>query len=160
MLIEDFKYSPAVKESFMNAGNYLSSDKTSLGIQVSKELNYETLDKEWINISDWTRIAQNQLLEPIPNPISINREDGMFLMGGFLHSVLEDTTVPEFPYEENDNLLAELLSCCILSLNQNDFSSSYMYLQTWLVFMSRFITDYKVLSSTQTTAKVIKPYNL
>ena len=160
ILIDDFNYHADVLESLLEGANYLSIEKTRIGNAVPKECNFETLDYEWINVSDWTKIVQNRLIEPIPNPISVNREDGMFLMGGWLHGDLVDTTIPEFQADEEDNLLSELLAGVALYSLINDYDQAYAYLQTWLFLMSRFRSEFRPEMSLQTTQKLIIPYTL
>lgn len=160
ILVNQYNNSSNIKTALAKGANYLSMEKTNLGNKSALEVNFETLDNEWYNVSDWTKVVQNRISEPIPNPITINSEESMFLMGGFLHGELSDTTVPEFQYDEYDNLLSDLLASCVLALGVDDIGTGYLYLQTWLFFMNRFISDYKPEMSLQTTEKLIVPYNL
>jgi len=160
ILINDYQNISAVKTSLVKGANYLSYEKTSIGNKTVLEVNFETLDNEWYNVSDWTKVAQNRIAEPIPNAITINKEDTMFLMGGFLHGALNDTTVPEFSLSNNENIFSDLLASSILALSIEDYSTSYLYLQTWLFFMNRFTSEFRQEMSLTTSNKLIIPFNL
>jgi len=159
-LIDDFNLSNDVKNSILRGSNYLSHDKTRIGNRLPLAMDFKTLDSEWINVSDWRKVCQNRICEPVPNSITINSENSMFLMGGWLHGILEDTTVPEFDSNNYDNLLSDIMGSSIMCLVNGDMSSAYMYLQTWLFFMSSFESEHIMKTSFATEEKLIIPFTL
>jgi hypothetical protein len=141
-LVSDIQMPTNSKVSLLDGSNYISMDYTKIGNKSPKEFNYASENKEWYKVNDWSRLAQNRISEYLPHPIGINNQASMFLMGGYLHGIDTDTTVPEFTYTENDNILSDLLAFSIILLLQEDFSSSYTMLQSWLFFMSAFEHDH------------------
>lgn len=137
-LIDDNGLNPDVKVSLLKGCNFISMDKTKLGNRALKELNFKNLDSEWIKVWDWEKLCQNQICEPIPNTISINNIESMFLMGGYLHGIKENTTVPEFDINNYDNLLSDILSSSLAMLISGDMGTAHAFLQTWLFFMDNY----------------------
>ena len=81
-------------------------------------------------------------------------------MGGYLHGVKEDTSVPEIDCNNYDNLLSDILASAIAYAIQGDLGSSYMFLQIWLFMMTRFESKHRLQTSINTDTITITPYNL
>lgn len=159
-LIDDFNFSNDIKNSLLKGSNYLSIEKTSIGNKTQKQCLFRQLDSEWINVSDWRKLCQNRISGPTPNRITINDENTMFLMGGYLHGVKNDTSVPEVDCNNYDNLISDILASAIAYSVQGDLGSSHMMLQTWLFMMTRFESSHRLQASINTDTITITPYNL
>jgi hypothetical protein len=159
-LINDFNFSNDVKNGLLKGSNYLSIETTGIGNKVSKPCLFKQNNSEWIKVSDWKRLCQNRIAGPVPNRITINEENTMFLMGGYLHGVKEDTSVPEINCNNYDNLLSDVLSSAIGYAITGDMGSSRMFLQTWLFMMTRFDKKHRLKTSIASNTVTITPYNL
>ena len=150
-----------VKLSLLQGSNYISLDFTKIGNKNVKEFNFNSENKVWYKVNDWSKLAQNRISENLPHPIEVNNEESMFLMGGYLHGLDSDTTVPEFDYILSDNLMSDLLAYSLVLLVNGDLSSAYAALQTWLFLGSIFENDHaRTTSSFLTEQKDIIEFTL
>jgi hypothetical protein len=160
-LISDMSIPYNAKLGLLQGSNYVSLDYTKLGNKNVKEFNFNSENKVWYKVNDWSRLAQNRISEYLPHPIEVNNEEAMFLMGGYLHGLDSDTTVPEFDYTLSDNLMSDLLAYSLILLINGDLSSAYATLQTWLFLGSIFENDHaKTTSSFLTEQKDIIEFTL
>ena len=130
-LISDMSIPYNAKLGLLQGSNYVSLDYTKIGNKNVKEFNFNSENKLWYKVNDWSRLAQNRLSEYLHQPIEVTNEQSMFLIGGFLHGLDSDTTVPEFDYTLSDNLMSDLLAYSLILLINGDLSSAYATLQTW-----------------------------
>ena len=160
-LISDMSIPQNVKLSLLQGSNYISLDFTKIGNKNVKEFNFNSENKVWYKVNDWSKLAQNRISENLPHPIEVNNEESMFLMGGYLHGLDSDTTVPEFDYILSDNLMSDLLAYSLVLLVNGDLSSAYATLQTWLFLGSIFENDHaRTTSSFLTEQKDIIEFTL
>jgi hypothetical protein len=159
-LIDDYNLNSDVKNGLLKGSNFISMEKTMLGNRLPKELNFKTLEVEWIKVSDWKKVCQNQICEPIPNVVSINNIASMFLMGGYLHGLDENTTVPEFDSNYYDNLLSDILGSSLTMLTNGDMGLAYAYLQTWLFFMNYYESKHIMKTSLGVIEQQVTSYSL